>query len=138
MTTEQKLKDLILSRYKSVREFVLENDLTYSNVDSILRRGLQNATWSNVLKLCDALKISADELAEGKIVPSGETVPRNSITDVDTLLAYARRNAQEFTDLTVGGEPLSQSEVDAILDSLEIAIGLIKRNRGRNYRSEEN
>lgn len=69
MSIEEKLKDLILSRYKSIREFTLEIDLPYTTLDSLFRRGINNSSLSNVLKVCKALHISGDALAQGKIVP---------------------------------------------------------------------
>lgn len=65
--TEKKLKELILSRYKSIREFTLEIDIPYTTLDSIFKRGIGNSSVSNVLKVCNALHISADALAEGRI-----------------------------------------------------------------------
>lgn len=133
MTIEEKIKELILVRNKSVREFVLQTDLSYSTVDSILRRGIANSSMTNVLKLCKALNISADELADDKIVPIGETIQnRTHMTDIDTIIAFTRKNIQEYNDLTIGGQPLSQNEIEVLLDAIEIGIGIIKRNRGRN------
>lgn len=136
MTIEEKVKDLIITKYKSVRKFTQYADMPYTTLNTMFKRGITNSTLSNVLKLCEALQISADDLAEGRIVPVGEAVPKNSITDVDTILAYTRRNVQEYTDLTIGGEALTQSELEVLLDALEVAVQIIKRHRGRNYRSE--
>ena len=38
MSVESKLKELILKRYNSIREFTQEIDIPYSTIDSILRR----------------------------------------------------------------------------------------------------
>ena len=69
MTTEDRLKDYILSNYKSIRSFVATIDLPYTTVDGILKRGIENSSLGNVFKICRALSIDADELANGKIVP---------------------------------------------------------------------
>lgn len=90
MTTEEKLKELILSRYKSIREFTLEIDFPYTTLDSIFKRGLNNSSVSNVLKICEALHISADALAKGEIVP---------IQDVELYhLDQVRKQIQELTE----------------------------------------
>ena len=68
MSIEEMIKKQIISEYGSVRAFTIKHNLAYATVDSILRRGIKNATWSNVQKLCAALEISADELAHNRIV----------------------------------------------------------------------
>lgn len=67
MTREEKLKLLILSRYKSIREFTIAIDIPYTTIDSIFRRGIDNSSVSNIKKICDALNISVDALADGEI-----------------------------------------------------------------------
>ena len=39
--SEDLLKDLILEKYKSIREFTQEIDMPYSTVDTILKRGIR-------------------------------------------------------------------------------------------------
>ncbi len=69
MTIEERLKDYILSRYNSVREFTIHADIPYTTLDSIFKRGIGNSSVNNVIKICRALNISADELADGNITP---------------------------------------------------------------------
>ena len=69
MTTEDKLKNFILSRFNSIREFTQVADISYSTFDSMLKRGIATSNVSNVIKICKELGISADALAEGKIIP---------------------------------------------------------------------
>lgn len=70
MTIENELEALIKSRYRSVLAFSkalgFENS---STVSTILDRGLLTAGFQNIVKICKALGISADGLAEGKIIP---------------------------------------------------------------------
>ena len=67
MTIEEELKAYILSRYNSVREFTIQADIPYTTLDSIFKRGIGNSSVNNVIKICKALKISADALADGNI-----------------------------------------------------------------------
>lgn len=66
---EQKLRELIISKYKSVRAFSEEADLPYTTVDSILKRGVEKTNVKNIIKLCQVLDIDTDALASGKIEP---------------------------------------------------------------------
>ena len=69
MNTEEKLKNYILERYVSLREFSQTVGIPHSTFASILSRGIHNASVGNVIKICRALNISADALADGKIEP---------------------------------------------------------------------
>lgn len=66
---EKDLRDLICSKYKSIRAFADAADLPYTTVDSILKRGIDKATVKNVIKLCQTLNIDTDALADGRIMP---------------------------------------------------------------------
>ena len=98
MSIENELKDLILSRYKSVREFSNLIDMPYSTIDSIFKRGVGNASITNIIKICETLQISADDLARGKIVHR-ETESKNPISplssdEIELLNNYRELNKQ--------------------------------------------
>lgn len=67
--SEDKLKDYILSKYKSIREFTVDIDMPYSTIDSIFKRGIRKASVDNLIKICDFLNISADAIVAGEIEP---------------------------------------------------------------------
>jgi transcriptional regulator with XRE-family HTH domain len=127
MTIEEKLKNLILARYKSLREFVKHTDMSYTTVDSILRRGIGNSSLTNILKLCNALEISADELANGKIIPIDEKVQKKSMTEINDILFFVKGN----DNLTIDGQKMSEDEIEILFDAIDIGIGIIKRKRER-------
>lgn len=64
---EQELKDLILKKYESINQFAQTIDIPNSTVVNILNRGVKKANMSNIFAICDALEISIDELAKGRI-----------------------------------------------------------------------
>lgn len=67
---ENKLKELIIDKYGSVRQFSLKIDIPYTTVDSILKRGIDNSNVGNVIKMCKALNISIDSLLDSKEIIS--------------------------------------------------------------------
>lgn len=77
---EDKLKELIVEKYGSVRQFALKIDIPYTTVDSILKRGIDNSNVGNVIKMCKALDISIDNLLDNKEIifnlsfDNGETI----------------------------------------------------------------
>lgn len=80
---EQKLKSLILEQYGSLSKFAESIDMPWTTLDSVLRRGIKKSNVSNIIKICQKLQISADELANGQIVElnrlkqKGEAFPEN-------------------------------------------------------------
>lgn len=80
---EQKLKSLILEQYGSLSKFAEIVDMPWTTLDSVLKRGIKKSNVSNIIKICQELQISADELANGKIVglsnlrQTGESFPEN-------------------------------------------------------------
>jgi hypothetical protein len=130
MTIEEKLKKHILTKHKSIREFVKYADLPYSTVDGILKRGIANSSIGNVLKICKALQISADELANGKIVPTSKQAPRHVFfAEIPEMLEYMRNHPDEYSDLTVDGQPLNQVEWETMLNSLTLSVSFVRNIR---------
>lgn len=133
MTIEEKLKDLILSRYGSMVEFAKAIDMANSTLATIMNRGIHKASISNVIKICKALDISTDELVHDRIVPRGKNIQhRSHMTEINDIISFTKRNIQEYGDLTIDGVPMTQNEIEMLLDALDIGIGIIKRNRKRN------
>lgn len=62
---EEQLRDLMKIKYGSVKAFAIQNDIPYSTVRSILERGVLKSNADNIFKICAALGIRPEELAEG-------------------------------------------------------------------------
>ena len=75
MSVGQELKALILQRYKSVRAFSEETGIPYSTIDSIFKRGIENSSVSNIIKICRSLNIDADALGSGRIETKKAELP---------------------------------------------------------------
>ena len=110
MSTEEKLKEFILSKYSSVREFTLEIDFPYTTLDSLLKRGIGNSSVTNVLKICKALHISGDALANGEIVPIQEAEKEHADQDRDNIPELTAEEIEIFKklkDLDLSSEDLA-------------------------------
>lgn len=57
MNREQLLRNLILDRYPSLRQFAKEADIPYSSLMTLLSRGVGGSSFDTVIRLCRALKI---------------------------------------------------------------------------------
>ena len=127
MTIEQNLKSYILEKYDSMTEFAQKSGVPITTLSSIITRGINRASVNNIIKICKALDISADELAQGKIVPNeSEDEFPTDITDIVNLL---KMNISEM-DITLGGSDMTDEEKRAIIDALELCVEFLKRRRG--------
>lgn len=57
MSREQKLRNLILDRYASLRKFSIEADIPYSTLMTLLSRGIGGASFDVVMQICKKLQI---------------------------------------------------------------------------------
>ena len=57
-TKAEVLKKVILSQYKSVRQFAVEMDIPYSTLVTALERGIEGMAYSTVIRICDALSLN--------------------------------------------------------------------------------
>ena len=128
MTTEEKLKDLILTRYYSIRDFTNSIDLPYTTLDSMFRRGIQNSSVNNVIKVCKALGISADALADGEIVPVKKTSkPINDRFEVKEIVDDIKEVVSQQGFITLDGKPINKDGIDSIIDAIDIGVEMAKK-----------
>ena len=67
LKVENDLKNIILSKYNSVEAFSTENNLSYSKVDKIFKKGIGGADLQLIFKICSILNIDVDSVADGEI-----------------------------------------------------------------------
>lgn len=85
--SEDLLKEVILDKYKSIREFTQEIDMPYSTVDTILKRGIRKSNVDNLIRMCEDLEISAYALVQGYI---------EKLKPITTIAA--RHDEEEWTE----------------------------------------
>ncbi len=61
MNREQKLRNLILDEYKSLRQFSIEADIPYSTLMTLLSRDIGGASFDVIIKICKKLEINPYE-----------------------------------------------------------------------------
>lgn len=57
MDREQKLRNEILDRYASLRQFSIEVGIPYSTLMTLLSRGIGGASFDVVMQICKQLQI---------------------------------------------------------------------------------
>ena len=95
---ETKLKVLILTRYKSIREFAVAINIPYSTIDNILKRGIDTTSITNIFKICKKLDISVDALSEGEIFHNKIKSHYEELSEVELYLV------RKFQSFDIGGQ----------------------------------
>ncbi len=62
MSREERLRNLILDQFVSLRQFSLEADIPYSTLMTILSRGVSGASFDLVVRICKKLELDPGEL----------------------------------------------------------------------------
>lgn len=127
MTIEEKLKVMILERYGSMIEFSRSIDMPNATLQSIINRGIHKASVNNIIKICKALDISTDELAQDRIVPNKKEIKLKTSTDVEEMIKFIKMNVKTYSDLTLNGNTLTDNDREVIADALDLSLEFIKR-----------
>ncbi len=62
MTREQKLRNLILDNYKSLRRFSIEADIPYSTLMTILSRDVGSASFDVIMQIVNKLGVDPNSI----------------------------------------------------------------------------
>lgn len=128
MTLEDKLKELILSDHATIKDFADKCGIKYQTVMSILTRGVLNASVTNIIKICQTLGISTDELANGRIVAAGPSFTMKERTALEEVVTLTKQRMNEGR-LTFEGVPLSEDEKDFLSNTMDVCINMMKSKR---------
>lgn len=137
MTTEEKLKELILKKYYSIREFTTIIDMPYSTMDSIFKRGIGNSSVSNIIKICKELGISTDALADGEIRPikAFTVINPKQKTEVSEILSDTKDYLIHSDKITMDGKVLSNSDLTSLFDAIDVGLEMTKKRKSNITKS---
>lgn len=128
---EDKLRKLIVDRYGSMIAFSKVVGMPNSTLATILERGVKKASVNNIIKICQALGISTDGLANGKIIYN-QTPSNKSSVPVESLIQEIQEDIIK-KNLIFNGEKMTKEEkenlANAVGFSLEIIIKQNKRHK---------
>ena len=90
-TKAEILKGVILSRYKSIRQFAVAMNIPYSTLITALERGVDGMAYSTVISICEALSLNPIDFS--------------SLEEDDTLSSQitTRRVMDKYWRLNKGG-----------------------------------
>ena len=127
MTTEKRLKELIIKQYGTMKNFTDHIGIPNSTFANILRRGVNNANVVTIIKICQALNISTDELAQGKIVPIERPVAEP--TRIEDIFEDVKQKLLNGDNLTIDDKPATAAEIMFLVNTLDVALQINKKQR---------
>ena len=83
------MKKMITAKYVSIRQFANEISIPYTTLQSIFKRGLK-AGIQNIIKICQALNIDINALANGKIEEPKTNDTTATASEKELLKNYRR------------------------------------------------
>jgi len=139
MTTEEKLKNYILERYRSIREFTIAIDMPYSTLKGVLTRGIDNSSVGVIFKICKALNISPDALAEGEIVPKSshrdkvidaiQNINTEEAVEISQIIFKTKNRLLAYNNLLLEGKPVKKEEINNLVNGIDISLEMVKKNQ---------
>lgn len=127
MTIEERLQELILSRYPTIKAFAEDCGIKYSTMLAVFQRGLDNTGATNLIAICRTLGITLDGLARDEI----------EFSTADPSLVSFRSEQNRFFNLMLDGKVeidgvvLSDEELRLVDDMISAAADIVRRRRDR-------
>lgn len=91
MSIEDQLRSEIKRQYGSVRAFTTELGISYSTLDSALKRGIANAGVSTMIRVFQALSLDIENIARGDLFFAEEKEKAPSELSEESLLSLRAR-----------------------------------------------
>lgn len=135
MSIEKDVRKLIEDRYGSVSAFAVKIDMPISSLHTILKRGFENSNTSNILRIADGLKISADAIAKGQIIPIAEYRPDDSELDIIDWINQLIDFLSNSDNVLLGEKRADREAIRYLITSMKIGMELAKDHL--NQLSEE-
>ena len=99
MNIESELKELMIKKSGSVNKFAQACDLPTSTIATMFIRGIDKTNINTVIKICQYLQISVDELANGKIIYTKDIEKPNELNILlESLSAENKDKVKEYVD----------------------------------------
>ena len=103
---EEQLKSLIIERYGSLKKFAESVDIAWSTLDGVIKRGVNKANITSLIKICEGLNIDCESLYYGDIITKQTILKQEPLTEEE------QNHIKKYRSLNKDGKEV----VDIILD----------------------
>ena len=108
---EQKIKEKILNEYKSLRAFTNAAGISYSTLDTALKKSIMGTGIGTIYKICNQLNLDINALEKGEIVEKTQTI--STVTSEEIKLI------QKYRDLDPHGKEIVDGALSVELKRIE-------------------
>ena len=130
MNVEERLKEMIIKQFGTMKDFTDHIGIPNSTFANILRRGVQNANVLTIIKICQALEISTDDLAEGRIVSLKR--PTAQPERIEDIFEEVKQKLLNADNLTINDEQATEAEIMYFVNTLDAALLISKKQKQIN------
>ena len=129
MNVEERLKEMIIKQFGTMKDFTDHIGIPNSTFANIMRRGVKNANVLTIIKICQALEISTDDLAEGRIVPLKR--PEATPERIEDIFEEVKQKLLNADNLTINEEPATEAEIMYFVNTLDAALLISKKQKSK-------
>ena len=104
---EQDLKNLIIERYSKLSKFAESIDMPWTTLDGVLKRGVNKANITSLIKICNGLNIDCESLYYGRILP------KQNLLNMTPISSSELEHIKKFRSLDSYGK----KQVNAVLNN---------------------
>ncbi len=100
---EQDLKLMIIDKFGNLKKFSESVDIPWTTLDGVLKRGVNKANITSLIKICDGLNIDCESLYYGRILPKQNLLNASPLTIEEQEHIKKYRSLSEYDKETVNG-----------------------------------
>jgi len=104
---EADLKQLIIDRFGSLSKFSEVIDMPWTTLDGVIKRGVNKANITSLIKICEGLNIDCESLYYGRLLPKQDMLKEDPLSEKEqihikkyrALSEHGKKMADTFLDM---------------------------------------
>lgn len=103
---EADLKQLIIDRFGSLSKFSEAIDMPWTTLDGVIKRGVNKANITSLIKICEGLNIDCESLYYGRLLPKQDMLKEDPLSEKEQI------HIKKYRSLSEHGKKMADSFLD--------------------------
>lgn len=103
---EADLKQLIIDRFGSLSKFSEVIDMPWTTLDGVIKRGVNKANITSLIKICEGLNINCESLYYGRLLPKQDMLKEDPLSEKEQM------HIKKYRSLSEHGKKMADSFLD--------------------------
>lgn len=103
---EADLKQLIIDRFGSLSKFSEAIDMPWTTLDGVIKRGVNKANITSLIKICEGLNIDCESLYYGRLLPKQDMLKEDPLSEKEQI------HIKKYRALSEHGKKMADSFLD--------------------------